>query len=149
MQTNFLRPLMGSLAVLAVTLAVGCYGGGYGDGRYGYGYGGRGSYGSNPTAVPRTAMPVAGQADVTITIEGVNGSMSFLPNPATVRVGQKVAWHNADFITHTATADSGAFNTGGVGSGGSSVVIPMMAAGTFGYHCGIHPSMVGTLNVTP
>ncbi len=90
--------------------------------------------------------PVA--ADVTITIVGQNGSMSFSPNPASAKVGQKVAWHNGDGITHTATANGGGFDTGSIGSGGTSNPITMMTAGSFSYHCGIHPSMVGTLNVT-
>jgi plastocyanin len=84
---------------------------------------------------------------VTITIQGINGGMSFSPNPANLRVGQKVVWHNADSITHTATA--GSFDTGLVGPGASSAPITLSASGTIGYHCTIHPSMVGTLNVTP
>ena len=87
-------------------------------------------------------------ADVTITINGMNGNQSFSPDPSTAKVGQTVAWRNADSITHTASADSGAFNTGNIAPGATSSPITMTAAGSFGYHCQIHPSMVGTLNVT-
>lgn len=86
-------------------------------------------------------------ADVTIEIVANNGSQSFSPNPRTVAVGQTVAWHNAHNQTHTATANGGAFNTGSVGPGGTSTPIAMNVAGTFGYHCTPHPSMVGTLQV--
>jgi plastocyanin len=92
--------------------------------------------------------PVSG-ADVTITIVGINGNMSFSPNPAAAKVGQKVAWRNNGGTTHTATADGGAFNTGGIADGGTSALITMGTAGAFGYHCSIHPSMVATLNVNP
>ncbi len=97
---------------------------------------------SNPVS------PVPG-ADVTITIVGINGNMSYSPNPSTAKVGQKVAWRNNGGTTHTATADGGAFNTGSIANGGTSTPITMGTAGAFGYHCSIHPSMVGTLNVTP
>ena len=94
------------------------------------------------------AGPVTG-ADVTITIVGNSGSMSFSPNPASVRVGQTVAWHNADGTTHTATDDGGAFDTGNIPSGSTSSPIQMGTAGSFPYHCSPHPTMVGTLTVNP
>lgn len=89
-----------------------------------------------------------GGADVVITITGMNGGMSFSPNPASVQVGQTVAWHNGDSITHTATQNGGGFNTGNIASGATSAPITMGSVGALGYHCSIHPSMTGTLNVT-
>lgn len=90
-----------------------------------------------------------GGADKTITIVGESGANSFSPSPDTVTVGQTVAWHNAAGITHTATANGGAFNTGNIGSGKTSGVITMSTAGSFPYHCSIHPTMTGTLVVKP
>ena len=87
-------------------------------------------------------------ADVTITIVGMNGSLSFTPNPGLVPVGKTVAWRNADAsATHHIVADGGAFSTGDIPYGSVSVPITMNAAGAFPYHCSIHPTMVGTLNV--
>ena len=86
-------------------------------------------------------------ADVTITIVGMNGNQSFSPNPATVTAGQTVAWRNADSITHNVAADNGSFSTGNIAPGTTSAPIMMSTAGSFGYHCQIHPTMVGTLNV--
>jgi plastocyanin len=94
-----------------------------------------------------SGIPTA--ADLTITITGLNGSLSFSPNPASVKVGQTVAWRNADSISHTATADAGGFNTGTIAPGTTTAAVAMPAAGSFSYHCSIHPSMTGTLNVTP
>jgi plastocyanin len=88
-----------------------------------------------------------GGADKTITIVGENGSNSFSPNPDTVTVGQTVSWHNAAGTTHTATANGGTFNTGNIGSGGTSAPIAMSTPGSFPYHCSIHPTMTGTLVV--
>lgn len=91
-----------------------------------------------------------GGADKTITIVGNNGASSYSPNPDTVTVGQTVAWHNADGTTHTATENGGAFNTGNIGSGGTSAAIAMGTPGSFPYHCTIHGlSMSGTLVVVP
>jgi plastocyanin len=88
-----------------------------------------------------------GGANVTITITGMNGASSYSPSPDTVNVGQTVAWHNADATTHTATANGGAFNTGNIGGGKTSAPIAMNTAGSFPYHCSIHPTMTGTLVV--
>jgi plastocyanin len=108
------------------------------------GCGGSGS--SVPTSPTGTPGPAT--ADVTITISAMNGSNSYSPNPATVKVGQTVAWRNADSLAHTATADGGAFNTGTIAPGATSSPITMNAAGSLPYHCAIHPSMTGTLAVT-
>jgi plastocyanin len=102
--------------------------------------------GPNPTPTPTTPP-----SSITITIVGL---MGYSPNPANVRVGQQIFWHNADTIVppgHTATNHgAGGFNTGLIAPGGtSSVPITMSTPGTFTYICDIHTSMVGTLNVTP
>lgn len=109
--------------------------------------GGSGGYGSSPSPMP-TPVPTGGggSADVTITINGMLGSASFSPNPAAVKAGQKVAWRNADSISHTATGST--FDTGTIGSGQTSKLITFTTAGNVDYHCSIHPSMVGTLTVT-
>ena len=106
---------------------------------------------SGPTSPTSTPPPASGSgaADLTISIVGMSGSNSYSPNPATVKVGQTVAWRNADSLPHTATADGGAFDTGTLGSGATSSPITMSVAGSFPYHCTIHGfSMTGTLTVT-
>src|SRR5271155_1899707 len=59
------------------------------------------------TAVAATPNGVAPAANLVITINGIDGGMSFSPATATLKVGQSVAWMNADVITHTPTADDG------------------------------------------
>jgi plastocyanin len=92
--------------------------------------------------------PVGGGADVVITINGMNGANSFSPNPANVQVGKTVAWRNADSMTHTATQNGTGFNTGNIAPGKTSAPITMGSVGALDYHCNIHPTMTGTLNVT-
>jgi plastocyanin len=101
-----------------------------------------GSESSNPAAPTASTA-----ADVTVTIQGNNGSNSYAPNPVSMRVGQTIVWRDADSVTHTATQDSGGFNTGTVAAGATSAATMMNTAGTFTYHCTIHPGMVGTINV--
>ncbi|MGE5244863.1 MAG: plastocyanin/azurin family copper-binding protein [Betaproteobacteria bacterium] len=102
-----------------------------------------GSSNSNPTS----PSPPASSADVTVGIVGDRASQSYSPSPVTMRVGQTIAWHNNDSITHTATQDAGTFNTGNLAAGATSAPVTMSTAGTFTYHCTIHPGMVGTVTV--
>jgi plastocyanin len=99
----------------------------------------------SPSPMP-TPTPVLVAADVTITINGMLGTGSYSPNPGAVRVGQKVAWRNADSISHTATGSG--FDTGAIAPGQTSAPVTFAAAGSIDYHCSIHPTMVGTLSVT-
>ena len=86
-------------------------------------------------------------ADVTISIVGI--ATGFSPDPDTVTVGQTVAWKNNDSGAHTSTADAGAWNTGNIAANATSAAIAMNTAGSFPYHCTIHPSMTATLVVKP
>jgi plastocyanin len=99
-----------------------------------------------PTPAP---TPVPTPAPVTITILGERGGMSFSPSTVSVSVGQQVRWHNSDSIAHTATQNGGAFDTGFISPGQTSAPITLSTPGAIGYHCAIHPSMTGTLTVTP
>ena len=100
---------------------------------------------SSPTAPNPTPSGGGASADVTITINGMLGSGSYSPNPATVKVGQKVSWKNADSIAHTATGSG--FDTGAINPGQTSQAITFSTAGSLDYRCSFHPSMVGTLMV--
>ncbi len=89
-----------------------------------------------------------GGATVTISIVGMNGAQSFSPNPASVTAGQTVAWVNNDSVTHRVVQDGGAFDTGNLAPGTTSSAIALNSAGAMPYHCAIHPTMTGTINVT-
>jgi plastocyanin len=133
-----------SLGILAVVagffVAIACGGGAGGAG------GGSGAYGSGPSAMVTPSPAATGGADVTITVNSMNGAQSFSLDPGPVKVGQTVAWRNADSTTHTATGSS--FDTGSIPPGATSAPITFSTAGNLAYHCSIHPSMVGTLSVT-
>jgi len=102
-----------------------------------------------PPAGPGNPTPTPGAAaDVIITITGINGGMSFVPAAATVKVGQTVAWRNNDSTTHRVIL-TGVFDTRALASGETSVGTRMTTPDTYSYICTIHPSMNGTVIVTP
>jgi hypothetical protein len=78
---------------------------------------------------------------VTVSILGLRGSDSFSPNPVSPG-GQTVMWRNDDGFTHRIVADDGSFDTGNLVAGAASEMIQPSAGG---YHCSIHPSMVGSI----
>jgi plastocyanin len=81
----------------------------------------------------------------------VNGAFgrtnnAYSPSPVTVAVGTVVTFTNNDITTHDARADNGGFTTPFINPGASANVT-MSTAGSFVYHCSIHPGMVGTIVV--
>jgi len=76
---------------------------------------------------------------------GIAG-FSFSPKSLTINVGDTVTWDNSDLQHHTATADDGSFDTGPISSG-TPKSVKFSTAGTFAYHCNIHPAMTATLVV--
>jgi plastocyanin len=93
------------------------------------------------------AVPLAMGADAvarTVTIQ----NFAFAPATLTINVGDTVTWQNADSTTHSATSNvPGQFDTGFLAPGAASRPIPFALAGTFAYHCAVHPTMLGTIIV--
>jgi plastocyanin len=107
------------------------------------GGGGGGSTPTNPT--PPSNGGGGGTSNVvTINIKGVNGKLSFDPNPATVNPGQLVVFKNNDLVTHQVRLDDDTVRTGDILPGGSSQPVPI--GSNKSYHCSNHPSMVGSFN---
>ncbi len=73
-------------------------------------------------------------------------NFAFSPDTLTVPVGTKVTFQNDDSVTHTATDDSGEFDSGNIAYG-TSYTHTFATAGTFRYHCAIHSRMTGTIKV--
>ena len=73
---------------------------------------------------------------------------SFTPPTVTITKNQYVTWRNTGLATHTATQDVSGFDTGNIGAG-SQAILYFPTAGTYNYHCNVHPSMTGTVVVNP
>ena len=99
------------------------------------------------------------QAFADVTIENAAGSASpgcepdcFIPDPVTIAVGETVTWANTDTAAHTATGGSAADGPSGVFDSslimaGGSYSFTFDTAGTYPYHCMVHPWMQGTIIV--
>ena len=100
-----------------------------------------------PTPTPTTAPTPTPTTAPTSTGNSVSiANFAFSPTSLTVKVGTKVSWTNNDTVTHTVTADKGAFNSGPLAPG-STFSFTFTKAGTYSYHCNIHPSMMATIVV--
>lgn len=90
---------------------------------------------------PLATVPVIG-VDTDVSIVG----LAFTPATVTVEVGDTVTWANADGLPHTVTADDASFDSGFLG-GGATFARTFTVEGSVTYHCTIHPSMTGTVEV--
>jgi len=75
-------------------------------------------------------------------------NMAFGPATLTVKTGTTVTWKNNDGIAHTVTSNDGTTFDSGTLAAGASFSFTANTAGTFAYHCTIHPGMTATLIVT-
>jgi plastocyanin len=97
----------------------------------------------NGTGSARDEAPTP--ATITINIVGSDGDRAYLPNPGQAAVGDQIVWTNSDGVAHRIVLDDGTL-VGDVIPGGSTPPVTLMGA-TATYHCEIHPSMIGGINV--
>lgn len=101
------------------------------------------------TAPAATAEPLRGPSGASSTVKikmKDAGTNRFAPASVTVSRGTKVKWVNKGSLTHTTTANEGAWDERL--DPGEKFVRKFRRAGTFAFHCSIHPSMTGTVTVT-
>jgi plastocyanin len=101
--------------------------------------GGGRAYGGGPTS-SAAGITASGTA---VTID----NFAFSPATLKVKVGQKVSWTNKQQgVAHTVTADGGTFDH--PMPSGATFSFAFTKAGSFAYHCTIHPSMHATIVVS-
>ena len=100
---------------------------------------------------PAGSAPAAGGGGCTTSSEagtvavGIE-NFAFAPADVTAAVGETITWTNSDSAPHTATLDDGACDTGNIAQDASAGLV-FDAAGTYPYHCAIHPNMMGTITI--
>jgi plastocyanin len=104
------------------------------------GCGGSGSSSTTAGVGTTTAGSAGGGAEV------VMKNLAFDPASVTIKVGETVKWTNQDSATHTVVADNGEFQSDNLAQGGT-YTFTFSKAGTYPFHCSIHPSMKGTVIV--
>ena len=103
---------------------------------------------ASPSPTPSTPAPL-GTNSLSVTIPVGAESLrnrAFMPDELDVAAGTTVTWVNTDSTTHTSTSNASGWNSGNIAPG-SSFSFAFQNAGTFQYHCAIHPGMVGTVLV--
>ena len=106
-----------------------------------------------PTVAPASAAP-ASAAPASPAGGGGGGAgnavaianFAFAPTSVTVKAGDTVTWTNSDSAAHTVTADDGSFDSKNLANG-ATFSQTFASAGTFAYHCNIHPTMKATVIV--
>jgi plastocyanin len=97
-----------------------------------------------------SALP-AMQEGITVSIVGNSGRNSYNPNPIEIKVGDTVTWINNDSSPHTVTSSS---NDGSITFDsdvlrrGEMFSFTFDKEGQYPYLCTLHPSMVGTVEVS-
>jgi plastocyanin len=123
-------PRLASAAALLATFTLAACGGGGG--------------GSSTTRSPASASACPSGA-VQIAMKDI----SFQPETATAKVGQKVCWTNQDDVDHDAVAKSGADFKSELFGKGKTFTATVAKAGIVSYVCTVHPAMTATLDVKP
>ena len=81
--------------------------------------------------------------EVSVSIEG----FAFKPASISATVGQTITFTNGDSAPHTATLDDGSCTTPNIANGASDG-LTFTAAGTYPFHCNVHPNMKGTITIS-
>ena len=77
----------------------------------------------------------------------VNLGYGFAPQVINVAPGTTVCWKNQDGWTHTATSDTGVFDSGVIRLA-DTYSFTFHTPGSYSYHDALHPELTGTVNVT-
>lgn len=91
--------------------------------------------------IPDTGEPTSEMTEVNIS------GFAYDPAAISVPVGTTVMWTNNNSVPHTVTSDDGLWDSGNLNPG-STFSYTFEQPGTFAYHCEIHPTMTGTVEVT-
>ncbi len=113
--------------------------------------------GTTPTPTQAGNTPTTGTTATpsgptkAIAIDTSTGSFGFNPATITITVGTTVTWTNTTSAPHTVTSDDGTsfdsnINTP-ISANGGTFSFTFTKAGTFSYHCQIHPFMKATIIV--
>ncbi|MDD1685960.1 cupredoxin family copper-binding protein [Methanoregula sp.] len=100
---------------------------------------------SYPSAPVTATPPAVTGGGNTIAIK----NFAFEPGSLTVKTGTTVSWTNQDSVSHIIASDTGSpvpFSSDSLPNG-ASYSFTFTQAGTYSYHCTIHPSMKGTVIV--
>ncbi len=93
------------------------------------------------TALSVALVAPASAETIKVTIDKV----AYAPVTISARVGDTIAWSNADLVAHTATARGKSFDI--MIFPNKTQTLTVKKAGEFDYYCKFHPNMTGHISV--
>jgi plastocyanin len=129
-----MRPTLRGVAVLATTIVLAACGGG-------------GTATVPPTGPAATtgAAPCTESTAATVVDTTVAGNAW---SPVSAAVGDVITWTNSDAVPHAVALDDGSCSMAGNIPGGGTRSLVFSVAGSFPFHCSVHPSMKGTITIS-
>ena len=68
--------------------------------------------------------------------------------PINAKVGEVITWTNSDDVPHKVALDDGSCTMGANITTGAPKSLVFTKAGTYPFHCTVHPSMTGTITIS-
>ena len=104
--------------------------------------------GSSASAAAGGGGAPCAPSDTAGTVTDKIANFAFDPPQITAKVGDTITWTNSDSTGHTATVDSNETCTTTTLASGASGGITFTQAGSYDFHCKIHPNMTGKIEVS-
>ena len=104
--------------------------------------------GPGATVGATTAAGPCADSTGTTTVSASVANNTWTPANVTAKVGDVITWANSDTVPHKVALDDGSCQMSANIAGGSSASLAFSAAGTYPFHCSVHPSMKGTITIT-
>jgi len=143
-----MRPIARGLATLVTALALAaCSGGGTSPTQQPAGGTQQPAGGTQqPAGTTAAAAPCADSTGTTVVAVGVANNA--WQQPINAKVGDVITWTNGDGVPHKVALDDGSCQMSSNIPGGGSKSLVFSVAGTFPFHCAVHPSMKGTITIS-
>jgi len=112
---------------------------------------------TNPTAAAGTAAGTAaagGEAPCTdstgtATVSATVADNTWTPSTVNAKVGDVITWTNGDGVPHGVALDDGSCKMSkSIAPSGGTGSLTFSKAGTYPFHCFVHPSMKGTIVIS-
>lgn len=103
--------------------------------------------GSQAPAATTATSKVCEDSTGTTTVDAAVGGNQW--GPVSAKVGDVITWTNADAVPHRVELDDGSCKMGSTMAGGGKASLVFTVAGSYPFHCTVHPSMKGTITIAP
>ena len=104
--------------------------------------------GSQAPAATTGGTAVCADSTGTTTVDATVGNFQW-SQPISAKVGDVITWTNSDAAAHAVGLDDGSCKMSGtIPGGGGKASLVFSVAGTYPFHCTVHPTMKGTITIS-